>query len=92
MTQALPASMKIGRYKYTYSIDPTLPCYGRVFYEIHRIKILPRKPVRMRESFWHETTHAVLWEMGRRDLALDEGFVKDFSRTLSRAIDSAEFK
>lgn len=48
-----------------------------------------------RETFWHELTHAVLnaYPNDSQFAALrsDERFVERFARTLSQAIDSAEF-
>lgn len=43
------------------------------------------------ETFWHELTHAVLFEMGN-SLHRNEKFVTDFSRMLSTAINTAEFE
>lgn len=91
MTQALPTSIKIGRHRYRVELDPSLTSYGRVYYGIKAIDIKPRAPKKMRESFWHETTHGILMEMGH-PLCKNERFVTDFARMLSRAIDSAEFK
>lgn len=91
MTQALPTSIKIGRHTYSILSNPGLSSYGRIYYSIKAIDIKPRKPKLMRESFWHETTHAILSEMSH-PLCKNEQFVTQFSRMLSRAIDSARFK
>lgn len=45
---------------------------------------------RMRATFWHELTHAILDRMGRNDLNENEGFVNTFSAFLSGAIDTME--
>ena len=45
---------------------------------------------RMRATFWHELTHAILSRMERRDLNNDESFVNTFSAFLSGAIDTME--
>jgi hypothetical protein len=42
------------------------------------------------ETFWHEVTHAILFDMGHK-LHSNEDFVEAFSKRLSRAIDSAKF-
>lgn len=42
------------------------------------------------ETFWHELTHAVLFEMGS-SMHNDEQFVTDFSSRLSKAINTAKF-
>lgn len=43
---------------------------------------------RMRATFWHELTHAILDRMSRHDLNDDESFVNTFSSFLSGAIDT----
>ena len=45
---------------------------------------------RMRTTFWHELTHAILDRMGRTDLNDSEEFVNTFSAFLSGAIDTME--
>nr|DAH79191.1 MAG TPA: Putative metallopeptidase [Caudoviricetes sp.] len=45
---------------------------------------------RMRCTFWHELTHAILDRMGRTDLNDSEEFVNTFSAFLSGAIDTME--
>ena len=45
---------------------------------------------RIRTTFWHELTHAILDRMGRTDLNDDESFVNTFSTFLSGAIDTME--
>ena len=45
---------------------------------------------RIRATFWHELTHAILDRMGRADLNNDESFVNTFSAFLSGAIDTME--
>lgn len=42
------------------------------------------------ETFWHELTHAILYDMGSK-LARDELFVTKFSHRLRKAIDLARF-
>ena len=43
------------------------------------------------DTFWHELTHAILYDMGS-ELNKDEKFVTEFSNRLNRAILSAKFK
>lgn len=50
-----------------------------------------RQPAEISETFWHEVTHAILHDM-EHPLWKDEKFVTDFSKRLSKAIDSARFK
>ena len=45
---------------------------------------------RMRATFWHELTHAILDRMSRTDLNNDESFVNTFSAFLSGAVDTME--
>lgn len=45
---------------------------------------------RMRTTFWHELTHAILDRMGRTDLNESEEFVNTLSAFLSGAIDTME--
>lgn len=45
---------------------------------------------RMRTTFWHELTHAILDRMGGTDLNESEEFVNTFSAFLSGAIDTME--
>ena len=53
--------------------------------------IKPRRAVDQAHTYWHEVTHAILYEMGRKDLALDEKFVGDFGYLLHRSICTARF-
>lgn len=41
------------------------------------------------ETFWHELTHAILFEMGNK-LHRSESFVTEFSKLLHQAIKSAK--
>ncbi len=43
----------------------------------------------MRNSFWHEITHAILYDMGHT-LHNNEHFVTQFANRLSDAVDSAK--
>lgn len=49
------------------------------------------KPCEIRNSFWHELTHAILEDMGKHSLNADEKFVTEFSNRLAKAIDTAKF-
>jgi hypothetical protein len=49
------------------------------------------KPVVQRETFWHETVHAILYEM-QHPLYNNEKFVTAFAKNLSKTIDSARFE
>ena len=43
------------------------------------------------ETFWHETTHAILHDMGH-SLCRDEVFVTQFARRLAQVIETSEFE
>jgi len=47
-------------------------------------------PEELRDTFWHELTHAILYDMGHH-LHSNEHFVSAFANRLSNAIDSAKF-
>jgi hypothetical protein len=96
----LPTNMKVGSkwYRFWYSAQPPrTTCYGRIHYAIRTVHIYdhkgngtPIKPADVRETFWHELTHAILYEM-KHDLHNNEKFVTQFSHMLSKAVDSARF-
>ena len=45
----------------------------------------------MHDTFLHEVTHGIMWEMGHR-LYRDEELVGQFANVLTRAIESARFE
>jgi len=51
----------------------------------------PRTDADIAETFWHELTHAILFDMGDPRWANEE-FVNGFSKRLTQAIQTAEFK
>lgn len=94
----IPKTMKVGPATYTVKISPGRAArrYGFVSYTEQAIHIHDKRAGKavpesqMNETFWHELTHAVLYEMGN-PLWSDEKFVTEFSKNLSEAIDSARF-
>lgn len=95
----LPSNIRVGQRWYVVDQQQAKKAhhYGRVDYVLRRITInthtrggakIPAADVR--ETFWHEMTHAILYEMNN-DLHNDEAFVKKFSQLLSKAVDSARF-
>jgi hypothetical protein len=48
------------------------------------------KTEELSDTFWHELTHAILYEMGN-PLHNDEAFVTQFSGLLNKAVLSAKF-
>jgi len=94
----IPFSMRIGRRKYaihevgtvTKNMGWTLPAIALLQIAVHRLG-KRRKPDDIAETFWHETTHAILYEMGS-PLWHNEKFVTEFSKLLAQAIRTAEFQ
>lgn len=98
----IPTSMQIG--KHEYSINPikymgTAGEMGRTYYQLKTIMLgkhyhkstAPFSAEDINETFWHEVTHAVLFELDN-PLHKDEKFVTAFSACLSKAITSAKFE
>lgn len=71
---------------------------GEVDYNAHTIKVSQYssrtgkafKQEELDDTFWHELTHAILYEMDS-SLYDNEAFVSRFSSLLTKAINSAEF-
>lgn len=95
----LPNTLKIGEVKYAVlpvggSVKPG--CLGFINYDDAVIMVSTRKDGRHRsdaavaQTFWHEVTHGILYDMGSR-LEANEEFIEQFSRRLSNAIRSAKF-
>jgi predicted SprT family Zn-dependent metalloprotease len=98
----IPTSMQVGEHKYgihTVKYMPRKGAMGVTYYGNKCISVATHSnksrtqfaPPDFNETFWHELTHAVLFEMGST-LYKDEVFVTRFAEHLSRAIDTAEFK
>lgn len=88
---AIPKTVKVGKNKYWVHLRPAKKgLYGRIYYGTRAIEINQRDPARDRNTFWHELTHAILYEMNN-GLCHDETFVTEFADKLSGAIDSARF-
>lgn len=88
----IPTTITVGRTRYTVRMEPPKGRkYGTINYQECIIRIRPRKPARQALTFWHETTHAILFEM-HHPLYADEKFVERFSTLLHKAITSARFE
>ncbi len=94
----IPTEVTVGRTKYTIRVlgRPKLPEFGYINYPSKQITLYKRSyfnnllPARTRYyTFWHELTHAILYDMGRADLN-NEKFVTAFSKRLHQAITSAK--
>ena len=97
-----PRRMRIGKKMYSVEIVESMICkgtMGRVNYSDKLIEVGSNCNItghayaacEVRDSFWHEVTHAILEDMGRHTLNRDETFVTEFANRLSKAIDSAKF-
>lgn len=97
----IPISMQVGDHKYgihTRTYMPRKGAMGVTYYGNKCISVATHSnksrtqfaPPDFNETFWHELTHAVLFEMGS-PLYKDEKFVTNFSHILSKAINTAEF-
>lgn len=104
MTRAahIPRKIRVGDKMYSIDIVETMNRraeMGRVFYGMQRIEIgeksnttgRPYTDDEIDDTFWHELTHAILYDMKHR-LYNDEQFVTEFAGRLARAIKSAKFK
>ena len=100
---AIPTRIRVGRKWYSVEVVEAMlerRHMGKTYYPEQQIKVgkrsnitgKPYKECDIRDSFWHEVTHAILFDMGRDRLNADEQFVTEFANRLSKAIDSARFK
>ena len=98
----IPRLIRVGSKRYSVEVIEALldkQKVGRIQYPEQRIQIglrngmtnrkLPASEIR--DSFWHELVHAILYDMERHNLNRDEAFVIGFASRLSKAIDSARF-
>jgi len=88
----IPITFKLRQRQPPYKVHRTaLRISGRIYPELQRIEISRHlKNRRAAKTFWHELTHAILFDMGRADWD-DETFVVEFSRRLEQAVHSARF-
>lgn len=90
--QAYPKKLTVGKtvYKIDYKNKSAATIHGRVYYGEKIIMYMNKNKAVERNTFWHELTHAILYEMNN-ELCHDETFVTEFADKLSGAIDSARF-
>ena len=97
-----PRRMRVGKKMYSVEVVEAMiekNCVGHTRYADRSIKIAAKNNstgrflagAEIRDTFWHEMTHAILEDMGRHTLNRDEKFVTEFANRLSAAIDSARF-
>jgi len=96
----IPRSFKVGHREFTVTQvlgiigNPTWRGYiryawGSIVLSTHRGKV-PRSDRERAEAFWHETTHAILHDIGH-PLTTDEKFVDAFSKRLNQVVHSVKF-
>jgi hypothetical protein len=99
-TPLLPASLRIGRHRYTVEVVRRMRGrrMGSIDYRqrlitvgtVSTVTARPYRPGEVRDTFWHEVTHGILHEMGHA-LSSNEAFVGEFATMLTRAIETARF-
>ena len=98
---AYPTSITIGGLPYQVRIQPRVVgngSMGTILYATKRIEVATHSALTglayaahdVHDTFWHEVTHGILYEMGHR-LYRNERFVRRFASVLTRAIESAQF-
>lgn len=98
----IPKKVKVGNRWYSVEIVETMErkaMMGYVYYGTGAIEIAKKsnttnKPYSKNEvsdTFWHELTHAILYDMGSH-LYNNEKFVTRFANRLATAINTARFK
>jgi hypothetical protein len=92
----IPQKFRIGTKRYKIEMHESHPRrYGSLIPEGQRILLYrvtggkPNNDERMSDTFWHEVTHAILWEMDDPRWK-DEVFVKAFSKRLNQVCLTAE--
>jgi hypothetical protein len=95
----IPRSIKVGKRRYDVSRAPA----QRYRYALGYIEYIPQQihvhtmrkngkhisAAKQQETFWHELTHAILYEMQHK-LRSNEAFVTKFSKLLHQSIKSAK--
>ena len=95
----IPIRIRVGKQVYSVDVVESMrhkATMGRTYYETGRIEIGANSNTTGRkftdaeidDTFWHEVTHAILYDMGHR-LYNNEHFVTEFSGRLAKAIKSA---
>ncbi len=98
----LPKKLKVGDRWYSVEIVETMERraqMGYVYYGTGAIEVATKSNVtnqkyssdEINDTFWHELTHAILYDMGH-SLYKNEQFVTRFANRLAKAIKTAKFK
>ncbi len=99
---AYPSNLKIGDHRYQVTVQRRVEgrsIMGTIHYGPKRIEVathsgrtgLAYSPHEVRDTFWHEVTHGILYEMGH-GYYRNERFVQKFASLLTKAIESAKFE
>jgi hypothetical protein len=102
MDLKLPKKVKVGDRWYSVEVVETMErraTMGHVYYGTGAIAVAAKSNVtnkpysadEMSDTFWHELTHAILYDMGH-SLYKNEQFVTRFANRLAKAINTAKFK
>jgi hypothetical protein len=97
----LPKKLKVGDRWYSVEIVETMQRraqMGCVYYGTGEIEVAiksnttnkPYTKAEVSDTFWHELTHAILYDMGS-SLYKNEKFVTRFANRLAKAINTARF-
>lgn len=91
----IPTKFKLSRKRWAVAKYPTHATEaGRCFADARVIHInmsvrgRKRTPQQVADTFWHELTHGILFDM-QHPKAYDEKFVQEFSKRLSEAVRTA---
>lgn len=95
----IPTNLTIGRKRYSVQRAPSLhkDVYGRCWPAAGLISVAkthkkqPRTAKAQAETFWHEVTHCILYDMGHK-LYHSEAFVVAFSKRLNQAVHTAKLE
>ena len=94
----IPKSFRLGRKKYKIERHANSNrVRGTIVPEGKRIKIfdavrgIPRADIDVAATFWHEVTHAILWDMDHPRWK-DEAFVVAFSKRLNQVVHTAKLE
>ena len=98
----IPIRIRVGAKMYSVDVVESMRQkreMGEVRYDQRKISIAQRSNVsgrkynddEMNDTFWHELTHAILYDMDN-PLYNNEKFVTEFSARLAKAIKSAKFQ
>lgn len=95
----IPKQITVGKHTYTITRPQTIQdpsAYGRTYFHQKRIELalydnngIAYEQEEVDDTFWHELTHAILYDMGH-DLCDNERFVTAFANRLCNAVNSAK--